>query len=425
MADSRGMRLKPYVLIMFAFLALGYFLIFIHRTTGGATSGIIQDHFGVNTASVTLLASSYLYAYIAMQIPAGLLTDKIGPRKCITIFLVLISLSSLLSSFAAEIGNFNLMVVSRVLIGVFAAFVVIPASKLIAVWVTKDRFATVDGVFMFFGNLGAIFAAAPMVILLKTIGIVNTYLVLTAVTLIIAIICWFIVRDSSGESVHRTDPTNRIGARETIKILLSDGRRFWFLAIWALLLYSVFMLWSNSQAGMFYNSVYGYSSTDAGILLSICSIGMAISCMLSGIFTDRVLKSTKKMLIICSFLSTMIWGVILFMTCFKSLDNFIVQGIINFSFGMSVGCSLVMFSQIRNLYPMEIMGASIAFLNFFPFLGGATLIGISGFIVPNKSLEEYVLLWSIGFILLVASLIISFFTVENDGSYSEDEVSAD
>ena len=85
--DSRKMsRLRP--MMMFVILAVAYFFVYFHRTTGGAVSDTLQEYYGVGTASVALLASAYLYAYTLMQIPSGILTDRLGPRKAATMFVL-------------------------------------------------------------------------------------------------------------------------------------------------------------------------------------------------------------------------------------------------------------------------------------------------------------------------------------------------
>ena len=92
-------------LLMFAVLAVAYFLVYFHRTTGGAVSDTLQDFFDVGTVSVALLASAYLYAYTLMMIPSGILTDNLGPRKTATIFIILIAVGSIFSSYASSSGT--------------------------------------------------------------------------------------------------------------------------------------------------------------------------------------------------------------------------------------------------------------------------------------------------------------------------------
>ena len=136
--SEKKKRMLSYRWAIFAVLALAYFFVYFHRTTGGAISDTLQDFFGVGTASVALLASAYLYAYTLMQIPSGILTDKFGPRKAATIFIFLIAAGSILSAASAAADNFTLMIVGKFIIGIGAAVVYIPIMKVLAVWYRKN-----------------------------------------------------------------------------------------------------------------------------------------------------------------------------------------------------------------------------------------------------------------------------------------------
>ena len=197
--SEKKKRMLSYRWAIFAVLALAYFFVYFHRTTGGAISDTLQDFFGVGTASVALLASAYLYAYTLMQIPSGILTDKFGPRKAATIFIFLIAAGSILSAVSAAADNFTLMIVGKFIIGIGAAVVYIPIMKVLAVWYRKNEFASMSGILLLVGNVGGIAAATPMVILMDGLGIQNTYIFLAVVTVVIAGLCWLIVRNHPSE----------------------------------------------------------------------------------------------------------------------------------------------------------------------------------------------------------------------------------
>ena len=300
--SEKKKRMLSYRWAIFAVLALAYFFVYFHRTTGGAISDTLQDFFGVGTASVALLASAYLYAYTLMQIPSGILTDKFGPRKAATIFIFLIAAGSILSAASAAADNFTLMIVGKFIIGIGAAVVYIPIMKVLAVWYRKNEFASMSGILLLVGNVGGIAAATPMVLLMDGLGIQNTYIFLAVVTVVIAGLCWLIVRnhpsemelpgiedivsEETGEPV--TESTSaKMGTVEALKMTFASGRNFWPLAIWFFFMYGTIMLWQASQAGSFYKSVYGFSAGDAGIMVTMVGVGMVCGCPIAGRLSDR------------------------------------------------------------------------------------------------------------------------------------------
>ncbi len=419
--------------LIFAVLALAYFFVYFHRTTGGAISENLQDFFGVGTASVALLASAYLYAYTLMQIPSGILTDRMGPRKAATIFIFLIAIGSILSAYSATCGNFSLMIVGKFIIGIGAAVVYIPIMKVLAVWFRKNEFASMSGMLLLVGNVGGIAAATPMVLLMDSLGIQNTYIVLAIVTAVIAGLCWLIVRnhpsekelpsieeivsEETGEPVGESTLT-KMGTVEALKMTFTSGRKFWALAIWFFFMYGTIMLWQASQAGSFYKNIYGFSSGSAGLMVTMVGIGMVFGCPLAGTISDKILHSRRKVIIVGTLVYTMIWGVIWLTAGNDSMNSIAIQAAINFLFGFFGGFFVVSYAQIKELYPIAMAGTSTAALNLFPFAGGALLITIAGFVVSEKTLSEFQNLWMMAFVMMIIALVCAFLSIEKGSEKS-------
>lgn len=412
---------------IFAVLAIAYFFVYFHRTTGGAISTELQDFFGVGTASVALLASAYLYAYTLMQIPSGILTDRMGPRRAATIFIFLIAVGSILSAYSATCGNFNLMVAGKFIIGIGAAVVYIPIMKILAVWFRKNEFASMSGVLLLVGNVGGIAAATPMVLMMDSLGIQNTYILLAVITAAIAGLCWLVVRNHPSEkdlpSMEEivseetgqpiTESTSaKMGTVEALKMTFTSGRNFWPLAIWFFMIYGTIMLWQASQAGSYYQNVFGFSSGDAGLMVTMVGIGMVFGCPLAGRLSDRVFHSRRKVLIFGTAVYTVIWAVIWLTAGSDAVNSFAIQAAINFCFGFFGGFFVVSYAQIKELYPIAMAGTSTAALNLFPFAGGAILITVAGFIVTEKTLAQFETLWMIAFVLMVIGLVCAVLSKE-------------
>ncbi|MGE0015149.1 MAG: MFS transporter [Candidatus Methanomethylophilaceae archaeon] len=412
---------------IFIVLALAYFFVYFHRTTGGAISETLQGYYEVSTASVALLASAYLYAYTLMQIPSGILTDKLGPRLAATIFVVLIAIGSLLSAFSATINNFSLMIVGKFIIGIGAAVVYIPIMKVLAVWFRGNEFASMSGVLLLVGNVGGIAAATPMVLMLDSLGIQNTYIVLAIITALISLLLWLVVRnhpseknlpaiedivaEETGKPVTESTSAT-MGTTEALKRTFTSGRKFWPLAIWFFCIYGTIMLWQASQSGSFYVNVYDFTKGDAGLMVTMVGIGMVVGCPLAGVLSDRVFHSRKKVIVVGTLVYTGIWAVIWLTAGNASMNSFTIQAAINFMFGFFGGFFVVSYAQIKELYPIAMAGTSTAALNLFPFLGGAVLITIAGVIVTDKTLTQFQNLWMMAFILMVIGSICAIMSVE-------------
>ena len=69
-----------FVHIYFAFAA-GYLLSYLYRTVNAVISPELARELALSPASLGLLTSAYFLAFAAMQLPAGILLDRYGPRR--------------------------------------------------------------------------------------------------------------------------------------------------------------------------------------------------------------------------------------------------------------------------------------------------------------------------------------------------------
>ena len=56
-----------------------------------------MNSFGVGAASIGLLGSAYFYAYTAMQLPSGILSDSWGVKKTAGVFTLLAAVGAVLT----------------------------------------------------------------------------------------------------------------------------------------------------------------------------------------------------------------------------------------------------------------------------------------------------------------------------------------
>src|ERR1700722_11221771 len=71
----------------------------------------LMRDFGVNAQALGTLSAFFYYAYVSMQIPVGILVDRYGPHRLLTVMCILCGLGCLLFAsakdvMAADIGRF-------------------------------------------------------------------------------------------------------------------------------------------------------------------------------------------------------------------------------------------------------------------------------------------------------------------------------
>ena len=139
---------------------------------------------------------------------------------------------------------------------------------------------------------------------------------------------------------------------------------------------------------------------------------MVFGCPISGVISDRFLRSRRKVVVFGTLAYTAIWATIWLTADTGIANEFAAQMAINFLFGFFGGFFVAAYAQIKELYPVGMAGTSTAALNLFPFAGGAILITLAGFIIDDKTIGEFQTLWLIAFTMMIAASVCAFLSVE-------------
>ncbi len=192
----RRMRFAATALFIYLVLLAGYVLSFVHRTAPAAIADELTRAFHVNGAVLGTLAATYFYVYTVLQVPVGVLADTIGPRIIVTAGAVVAAAGSILFGLAP---GWELAAVGRVLVGIGVAVTFVALLKVCANWFPPQRFASLNGITLLAGNLGAAAAGAPLVWLVTVASWRSVFVGLGLASLALAVLTWIVVRDKPQE----------------------------------------------------------------------------------------------------------------------------------------------------------------------------------------------------------------------------------
>lgn len=185
-------RLRRLRWTAFALVGAGYVLSFFHRIAPAAIAGELRLAFGASGAELGALAATYFSVYTVMQVPTGVLVDALGPRRIAALGALVAGLGSL--AFGAA-GTLGVASAGRALVGLGVSVTFIALLKLVAAWFREREFATVSGVVMFMGNVGAVLSAAPLAWAVTHTSWRNVFLAIGLSSLAGAALTWLLVRD--------------------------------------------------------------------------------------------------------------------------------------------------------------------------------------------------------------------------------------
>lgn len=323
----------------------------------------LMSEFNIDATQLGYFAACYFYAYLIMQLPAGILIDRFGPRKITAIAIAICALGILIFSytkilFLAEVGRF--------LTGIGAAFAAINCLKLTANWFPEKQFAFMAGLMMTLGMLGAVGGQAPLAAFIGYLGWRKAILILGISGFILSILFWIVVRDKSKEQ-HLIDiKLNPVKTNvwENCKTIFRS-KQSWFLSIYSGFAFAPVSVFGGLWGVSFIEEYYQLSKMHSAQIVSLIFIGFAVGAPIMG-WTSDYLGNRKKIMIFGTVLATFCMVLILYIPMPLFLLN-----IMMFSFGFFISTFLVCFTMIREINPPIVAATAIGFMNIFDAFFGA------------------------------------------------------
>jgi MFS family permease len=261
--------------LLFAF-AGGYFLSYLYRTVNAVISPGLTQELGLASGALGLLTSAYFVAFAALQLPAGILLDRYGPRRVEAALLVVAGTGALLFALAESVTG---LVVARALIGAGVAVCLMAPLKALATWYPGERQASLGAWIMTAGSVGALVATTPTELALRYLHWRTLFVGLAAVTFAVAIWIWLAVPD-----------TPRTGERQGLKTQWAGVRRvfahsrFWWIAPLGGFAMGAFFAVQGLWSVPWLIEVNGYDRAVAARHLLVLGVAMLVGFLALGMF---------------------------------------------------------------------------------------------------------------------------------------------
>jgi len=413
--------LLKYRWIVYALVVSVYFFVYFHRVAPAVMGQAFMKEWSLSGTTLGIMSSLYFLFYAAVQIPSGIFTDFIGPKKLI----ILSALSIVIGSFLSYIApTFTVLAIGRALIGAGAGLTFVPLAKILRYWFRRREFATMIGLNTSIGNVGAIFASAPLVAFMVLVGWRNIFLYISIIILFLVVMIIKFVEDSpekKGFPPIEQQEVN-IAYKIDLKTTIAQGISIWLknptiflLAIIIAICYGTLMGFEGLWAGPFLANVYKMNNATIGNFLLITAVGMVIGQVSAGYLSDKVFKGKRKTpIIIGSILYAMNW--MLFLIVITSKQNLLLLKLLFFTFAITNSIATVpILGLVADLSPKNIYGTVAGIFNMSPFIGSTIFQGIMGNILDkSKPIIENGIkifpirgyLWAFTFCMVAASLAV-------------------
>ena len=398
------MSKNRYAVLIFCSLSALYFFSILHRVGVAVIALDIMNEFRTDASLLGLMSSMYFFHYAVAQIPVGIMLDRIGIRKTVSMLSLVACVGSILFSLSPSI---EVLTLGRAMVGFGVGGFYVSSLKAIAVWFKPGRFATLTGVLTAIGNIGGLVASSPLALLSLALGWRYSFLLISFFMLLFTGVAWFVIKEEDASSFR-----SQGSIMCDLRTVFSKGD-FLKLTLVPLFVYGYFISFQGLWGGPFLMDVYGMSKPTAGNFLLFIALGFMIFLPIAGFISDKI-QRRKPVLITGILLSLLFWGIMY--AAGRSMGAYELMSML-FLLGTSFGFSNIYMTVSKELFTTDICGTAMACYNTFAFIGAGFFQYFMGFLLDityggTRIFASYQLIFLIGVVLIALSLIVAILSKE-------------
>lgn len=234
-----------------------------HRAAGAIVAPVWQDQFSLNSDQLGFVISVIFIVNIFAQGFIGTLLDRIGPRRIISLFLLILAAGTLACIFA---NNFIGLVLARMVLGTGLSVGGVGMFMLLARNFDASQFGYLNGLMVTLGGFGGLAATYPLAYAIARFGWSNVFIGLSIFTALMAGAIFLTAQKEPTDKPKATGPTIRYWD-------LVKDKRVQPLLIMAFVIWAPITAITGLWGGPYYKAVHNLSLEETGLfqMLFFCA----------------------------------------------------------------------------------------------------------------------------------------------------------
>lgn len=379
-------------LLIWSTIAIAFLTGYFHRTVIGVVADSLMRDFAIERATdLGILASIYFWTYAALQIPAGIFADVFGPRRVISLALLISGLGALLFAIA---DSLSLLYAARFITTTGIGVIFVSLIKIQSNWFRAREFATMSGLIVLIGNSGSLLSASPMAFIVESWGWRTAFQLIGVYSLLMALVCWLVVRNRPqdcglpGVNEIETSEGHPPVSWENASLCISDCVKIvlknpltWPPVIAATTLYGVYMAIAGVWWTPFLMQIYHIPRVDAAHHVFLMIIGNMIGAPLLGFLSDRIYcrrwPYIGATLLFAASLALLIFG-------FGAKPPLLALYLIALMLGVGISGLTLTIACVKDVNPPQATGIAAGITNCGPFIGAALMQPAFGWVLDRN-----------------------------------------
>jgi len=376
----------------------------LQRTSLGVAGLDAAERFEISAAVLGTFAVVQLLVYAGMQVPVGVMLDRVGPRTMIATGAAVMAVGQVALAVA---HSFPAAILARILVGAGDAMMFISVLRLIASWFPARQVPVITQVTGLVGQSGQILSAIPLVALLHGPGWTPAFLSAASLSVLTSVAALAAIKDSpDGRASDDVSPSWAQVRHDLVEAWQHPGTR---LGLWT--------HFTTQFSGTVFLLLWGYpfliageglTRQSAGALFTILTLSGMVAGPVIGVLVSRH-PLRRSWLVLGIIGSTMtVWTVVLLLPGPAPWWLLLLLVLVLSSCGPG---SLIGFDYARTFNPPHRFGTATGIVNVGGFVAALLVILLVGIVLDlvgqgetytlsgfRAALSVQYLVWAVGLV---------------------------
>lgn len=360
--------------------AIFYSYEYLLRISPSVMETALREHFSLSATGFGLLSAVYYYAYVPMQLPVGLLMDRYGPRRLLTIACMICVLGTWMFAGTTVVSY---AAAGRFLVGFGSAFAFVGVLKLATIWLPEDKLGMVAGLATALGTIGAMVGDNALGGMVSLMGWQKTVNVTAVAGAFLTIILWFGVHDNK-RHIEDDGGTIETFRRAWLDLkLIARNKQMWINGLYGCLVYLPTSVFAELWGIPYFSHAHHLTEGAAEMANSFLFMGFTFGAPLSGYISDH-LKRRKLPMVVGAVGASLVMACVLYLPGLTACSI----NVLMFILGLLYSVQALVFAVGRELSPAEAAGTAVAMTNTLVMIGAMFLQPLVGHLLDWSFLSH-------------------------------------
>ena len=344
------------------------------QVSSGLLASQLSVEFELDSFGVAILMGMVFYPNILLQIPAGMVTDRFGARKVLSVGALVCSMGAWGFAHADTLLEACLF---RVMMGSGLAFAFVSMAYLIANWMRREVFSRMFSIAEMVALSFTVLAMRYLAVALQNSSWRDFIVKISIVALVLSILSALFVRDKPNYLEDSQSNLTFSDIVKQLKIFVRD-RQMWANGIYSGLLFCCISCFVSIWGPSFLSNAATMSKEAAANMCTNLTLGLIAGCPLLSVLLPRI-NNIKLVLSLCALMTSILLS---FVVMFPMMDLRLMQVCLLLAGFFSVAY-LVPFTIAHYYVRPGSKSTAIGFTNMLSTIFGPLLSLLIGFLIDT------------------------------------------